>query len=508
MELKEKVNISSTDNGKLASLLFYLFEKQNWDLVETTPQCWEKFIKSLNLYIFMIKSLISPSKRDYTTGSIVGAIWALAIPMILEMMFMSLYQIADLFWVGKLGTDALAAVAIGGMIRWTIVSLSNGIAIGGLAIVARRIGDKRYEDANHTTTQAILLSLFTSLFFILVGFLTMKPLLHLLGAKGRVFFLGKSFLTIVFLGIGSIVSVFVINSLFRGAGDAHIALLIIAITSLSNVILEPFLALGWGPFPRLGVQGAALSTVITQSLGLLIQFFILTTGRSRIRLLTRGGHLIPDFILIKEMVAIGFPSAVQMFLRATSRMVLMGLVGLFGTPALAGYGVANRILLGLLIPCFGMGNAAATLVGQNLGAGKPKRAERSAWTIGGYNLLYISVSVLLLFIFAKRLIFLFDGDSSVVTYGAKALRIMGPSYIFTALGVVMARGLNGAGDTVPPMSINLLTLWLLQIPLAYLLSRTPLSSDGLWLGIALANVINGVLMTLWFSRGRWKFKEV
>jgi len=456
----------------------------------------------------MLRVLFTSATRNYTEGSINGAIWALAIPMILEMLFMSLYQVADLFWVGKLGTDALAAVAIGGMIRWTLVSLSNGIAIGGLAIVARRIGDKRYDDAHHATTQAILLSLFTSIFFIFIGFLIMRPLLHLLGAKGRVFDLGKSFLTIIFLGIGSIVTVFVINSLFRGAGDAKIAFLVIAITSTSNVILEPFLALGWGPFPKLGVQGAALSTVITQSLGLLIQLFVLIKGGARIRLLVTRKHLIPDLKLIEEMIIIGIPSAFQMFLRATSRMVVMGLVGLFGTPALAGYGVANRILLGLLIPCFGMGNAAATLVGQNLGAWKPKRAEKSVWTIGGYNLIYMAFFALLLFVYATPLISLFDHEADVLHYGSMALKIMGPSYLFTALGVVMARGLNGAGDTVPPMSINLFTLWLLQIPLAYLLSRTSLSSNGLWLGIALANTVNGILMTLWFKRGRWKLKEV
>lgn len=456
----------------------------------------------------MPKSPFTPTKRDYTEGSINGAIWALAIPMILEMLFMSLYQVADLFWVGRLGTDALAAVAIGGMVRWTLVSLSNGIAIGGLAIVARRIGDKRYPDANHATTQAIILSLVISFSFIFIGFLLMNPILHLLGAKGRVFNFGRSFLRVIFLGIGSIVTVFVINSLFRGAGDANIAFYVIAITSLSNVVLEPFLVLGWGPFPRLGVQGAALSTVITQSLGLLVQFFVLISGRARIRLILSAKHIIPDLELLKEIVLIGLPSAFQMFLRATSRMVLMGLVGLFGTPALAGYGIANRVLLALLIPCFGMGNAAATLVGQNLGAQKPKRAERSAWMIGEYNLLYISLFTVFIFIFTSHLVSLFDHDLDVIRYASMALKIMGPSYLFTALGVVMARGLNGAGDTVPPMSINLFSLWLLQIPLAYLLSKTSLLSNGLWLGIALANVANGALMTLWFSKGRWKLKEV
>ncbi|MFQ5343268.1 MAG: MATE family efflux transporter, partial [Anaerolineae bacterium] len=261
---------------------------------------------------------IPPARRrpDLTRIGINRAIWLLAVPMTLEMAVNSVYQIADLYWVGRLGSEALAAVSIAGMVRWAIVSLSNGLSIGGLAIVARRTGEHRPEAANHATAQATLFALFASVGMALLGLATMRPLLVLLGADQHVLPLGLAFLRVTYLGLWAVVMVPVINALFRGAGDANIAFGVLAFANLFNVVLEPFLVLGWGPFPRLGVTGAALSMIIAQGLGLALQLIILLSGRARIRLNLH--HLRPDPAIIRRIVDIGTPSTVQMFLRAAS----------------------------------------------------------------------------------------------------------------------------------------------------------------------------------------------
>ncbi|MFQ6059301.1 MAG: MATE family efflux transporter [Anaerolineae bacterium] len=445
-------------------------------------------------------------RPDLTRIGLHRAIWLLAVPMTLEMAVTSVYQIADLYWVGRLGSEALAAVSVAGMVRWAIVSLSNGLAIGGLAIVARRIGEHRPEAANHATTQAVVFTLVVSLGMALLGLATMRPLLRLLGAGPDVLPLGLTFLRVTYLGLWAIVMVPVINALFRGAGDATIAFGVLAFANLFNVVLEPFMVLGWGPFPRLGVTGAALSMVIAQGLGLGLQLLILLRGRARIRLNPRRLWLDPA--VIRRIVEIGTPSTVQMFLRAASRVAVVGLVGMFGTYALAGYGVASRVLLVALIPGFGLGNAAATLVGQNLGAHQPHRAAKSAWIIAGYNVALMSAFALFAFLMAPWLVGLFDPTPAVVAYGSAALRVIAASYLFSALGVVMGRGLDGAGNTVPAMAINALSLWGVQIPLAYLLARADLGAHGIWWGIAVANMANGLLMAFWFRRGGWKRRQV
>lgn len=447
-----------------------------------------------------------PGQRDYTKGGINSAIWALGVPMTLEMAMFSLYQVTDLYWVGKLGSAALAAVAIAMTVRWVVNSLSMGLGVGGLAIVARRIGARQQQAADHATAQTVVISLVFSLLISLLGWVTMKPMLRILGAGPDVLPLGLEFLRVTYLGMWAIVMVPIINSLFRGAGDANLALWALTFANVLNVIIEPFLVLGWGPVPRLGITGAALSTVLAQAAGLVLQLWILSSGRARIRI--HGRDLRPDLSIMKQVLTIGTPSTVQMMLRAGSRVTLLGLVGLFGTLALAGYGVANRILLIAFIPGFGMGNAAATLVGQNLGAQQPKRAAKSAWLIAGYNVVFMAGFAIFAYVLASPLIAFFDPTPAVVQYGAIGLRIVGVSYIFSAMGVVMARGLDGAGDTVPAMTINLLSLWAIQIPVAYVLAKGGLAANGIWVGIAVGNIANGLIMTYWFYRGRWKHKAV
>jgi len=458
-------------------------------------------------------------KRDLTTGSIHRNIWILSIPMILEMATQSIAQIADTYWVGKLGSAALATVTISMALRWVINSLANGLGIGGMAVVARRIGARDKARADQAAWQAVLLAALASLVLGAMGILVAEPALRILGADVEVLAIGVSFLRIVFGGLFTLILVCVINSLLRGAGESGLALWAMALSQGLSVLLEPLLIFGWGPFPALGVNGSAWAGVLGFGAGLMLQMAILMSGRARIAIplitLRRGsGHcnphdLQPDLALMWHIVKIALPSTIQMTLRSTSRLLILAIIGLYGTFATAAFGVANRILLIALIPGFGLGNAAATLVGQNLGAGQPHRAERSAWWVAAYNTGLLAAFAALFFTLARPLVAFFDPTPQVVDIGAACLRIVAPSLIFSAVGVVLARAFDGAGNTVPAMFVNLLTLWGMEVPLSYGLSQgTGLGITGVWIGRAIANLVNGLLFAFWFRLGRWKRKEV
>jgi len=445
--------------------------------------------------------------RDLTSGSLHWNIWYLAIPMILETSVLNVSQILDTLWVGKLGSAALAAVTISITIRWMVNSLANGLGIGGLAVVSRRIGARDRAAAEHAAWQTILLGLGVSFLLGILGLLLARPLLVLLGADGEVLPLGLSYLRITLGGLFTLILIFVINSILRGAGEARLAMIVLFVATAVTVALEPALIFGWGPLPPLGIAGSAWANVLGFGTGVALQMVILLRGRARISINLR--NLRPDFRLMARIVRIALPSTVQMTLRSSSRLAIVGLVGMYGTFATAGYGVANRMLLVALIPGFGLGNAAGTLVGQNLGAHKPKRAERNAWWVSAYAAGYMAVMGALLFTFAEPLVATFDSTPQVVTLGAECLRVVAPSLVASALGVVLARGFDGAGNTVPAMVVNLLTLWGLEVPLAYGFSRwLQWGVAGVWWGRAIANLANGLLFALWFRLGRWKRREV
>ena len=425
----------------------------------------------------------------------------------------------DTYWVGKLGSAALAAVTISMTLRWVINSMANGLGIGGMAVVARRIGAHDKAQADHAAWQAVLLAVFISIVLGVLGILVAEPTLRILGADAEVIALGAPFLRILFGGLFTLILIFVINSLLRGAGEARLALWVLALSQGLTIVLEPLLIFGWGPFPFLGVNGSAWAGVLGFGAGVLFQMVILLSGRARIAIPStvsgatsgRGNlrDLWPDLPLMWHIVKIALPSTAQMTLRSTSRLIVLAIVGLYGTFATAGFGVANRILLIALIPGFGLGNAAATLVGQNLGAGQPRRAERSAWWVTVYDACLLAIFAVVFFTLARPLVAFFDPTPEVVDLGAECLRIIAPSLIFSAVGVVLARGFDGAGNTMPAMFVNLLTLWGLEVPLAYGLSQwTGLGITGVWIGRALANTANGLLFALWFRLGRWKRKRV
>ncbi len=445
--------------------------------------------------------------RDLTIGNLHRSIWILAIPMILEMGVINISQILDTLWVGQLGSAALAAVTISTTIRWMINSLANGLGIGGMAMVARRIGERNRAAAAHAAWQTILLGIMVSVVLGGLGLLVARPLLVLLGANAEVLPMGMAYLNVTLSGLFTVVLIFVINSMLRGAGEARWAMMALFLSTVVTVVTEYVLIFGWGPFPALGVAGSAWGFVLGFGSGVALQMAVLLSGKANISINIR--NLKPDFPLMLQIIRIALPSTVQMTLRSSSRLIVVWLVGLYGTFATAGYGVANRILLIALIPGFGLGNAAGTLVGQNLGARKPERAEKSAWWVSAYSTIYMAVVSLILFIFARPLVTLFDPTPQVVEIGVECMRIVFPSLIPVIVGVVLARGFDGAGDTTPAMLVNLITLWGIEAPLAYGLAQwMGLGVTGIWWGRAIANLANGLLFAVWFRLGRWKKRKV
>jgi putative MATE family efflux protein len=445
--------------------------------------------------------------RDLTSGSLHRNIWYLALPMMMETGIMNVSQVLDTYWVGQLGSAALAAVTISITIRWVINSLANGLGIGGMAVVARRIGERDQVAAEHATWQTILLGLVVSLVLGGVGLALAEPVLVLLGADAEVLPLGLAFLRVSFGGMFTLILVFVINSMLRGAGEARLAMIVLFLSTAVTVCLEPMLIFGLGPIPRLGVAGSAWANVLGFGTGLTLQVAALLQGQRRIGINLH--NLRPDFPLMLRIIRIALPSTAQMTLRSSSRLVIVGLVGFYGTFATAGYGVANRMLLIALIPGFGLGNAAGTLVGQNLGARKPDRAERTAWWVSAYAAGYMATAAVVLFVFARPLVTIFDPTPEVVAYGTECLRVVAPALIPSAVGVVLARAFDGAGNTVPAMVINLLSLWGTEIPVAFGLSRwLGLGASGVFWGRAVANLANGLMFAFWFNLGRWRERQV
>jgi putative MATE family efflux protein len=429
--------------------------------------------------------------------------------MTLEMIVLNVAMALDTYWVGQLGEAAVAAVTVSMTIRWVMNSLANGLGIGGMATVARRIGEQNRAAAAHAATQTILLAAVVSVTLALVGNLLARPLLVLLGAEPDVLPLATAYLRVTMSGLFTMVLIFVINAMLRGAGEAQIALRALILSSVVTLALEPIMVLGWGPFPALGITGSAWAFVLGFGTGILYQFAVLLSGRAQIGIDMRA--LRPDFPLLARIVHIALPSTVQMVLRSSSRLALLALVSGYGTAALAAYGVTNRLLMFVVIPTFGLGNACSALVGQNLGAGKPERAEHTAWWVSGYATMYTIFIVVFIVALAPTLInfFVRDPTADVMDLGTEYLYIVAPSLIAMAVGIVLGRGFDGAGNTVPAMVVNLISLWCVEVGFAYVLSRwIGLGATGVWWGRSMAGFANGLLFAFWFRRGKWKEKEV
>lgn len=450
---------------------------------------------------------IRGSHQDYTTGSLNRAILLLAVPMVLEMVLESLFAVVDVFWVGRLGANAVATVGLTESLLSLIFAVGIGLSLSTTAMVSRRIGEKDPEGAAVAGVQAIVLGLVTSIAIGIPCFIYAPDLLRLMGASNEIVATGGGYARIALGGSGAILMLFLNNAIFRGAGDAAIAMRLLWVSNIINLVLDPCLIFGWGPFPRLGVTGAALATFTGRSIGVGYQFYRLLRGSERIRILTRQIRV--DFKVLWRLVRVSLTGILQFAIAHTSWIGLVRIVSIFGASALAGYTIAIRIVVFLILPSWGLSNAAATLVGQNLGAKKPERAEQAVWRTGFYNMLFLGSVGLFFIFFAEPIVRLFTQDPAVIPLAAKCLRIVSYGNIGYAYGMVMLQAFNGAGDTVTPTIVNFFGFWLLEIPLAYWLAiPMRMHSNGVFYAIVVAECAIAAASAVLFKRGKWKAQKI
>jgi putative MATE family efflux protein len=454
-----------------------------------------------------IRESIRGSHQDFTTGSLNRAILLLAIPMVLEMVLESLFAVVDVFWVGRLGADAVATVGLTESLLSLVMAIGLGLSLSTTAMVARRIGEKDPTGAAVAGVQAIVIGLSLSAIIGLPCLIYASHLLRLMGASPQIVAVGSGYARIALAGSGVIMMLFLNNAIFRGAGDAAIAMRLLWVSNIINLVLDPCLIFGWGPFPKLGVTGAAVATFTGRSIGVLYQFYRLLRGTERIRILRSQLHV--NLGVLWRLLRVSFTGILQFAIAHTSWIGLVRIVSIFGSAALAGYTIAIRILIFVLMPSWGLSNAAATLVGQNLGAKQPERAETSVWRTGFYNMLFLGGIGVFFIFFAEPVIRLFTNDPAVVPLAVSCLRILSYGNIGYAYGMVMLQAFNGAGDTVTPTIVNFFGFWLLEIPLAWFLAITlRLQSNGVFWSIVIAEAAIAVAGIVLFKQGRWKRQQI
>jgi putative MATE family efflux protein len=454
-----------------------------------------------------LKEAVRGSHQDFTEAPIGRAVVLLAVPMVLEMLMESVFAVADIFFVGRLGASAVATVGLTESLMVTVYALAIGLSIGAAATVARRIGEKDPERAALTAVQAIILGVAMALVIGAVGVLFGPQLLALMGADADVLSIGSTFPRVMVGGSGTVLLLFLINAVFRGAGDAAIAMRVLWFANIINITLGPCLIFGLGPFPEMGVTGAAVGTTIGRGCGVLYQLYHLMQPGGRLRVQRR--HLRLDGETMRSILRICGTATFQNFIGTASWMGIVRIISGFGSAAVAGNTIGIRIILFALLPSFGVSNAAATLVGQNLGAGKPDRAEAAAWRAGLYNTICLGAVSLVFLIFAPWLIGIFTSDPQVAAYGVGCLRIVAVGFAFSGYGMVLTQAFNGAGDTRTPTWINLACLWLFEIPLAWLLAvPAGFGPTGAFIAVSLAFFSLAAVSAWLFSKGRWKTQRV
>src|SRR5438128_3206077 len=454
-----------------------------------------------------IREAVRGSHQDFTTGSLNRAILLLAIPMVLEMVLESLFAVVDVFWVGRLGADAVATVGLTESLLSLVFAVGLGLSLSTTAMVARRIGEKDPEAAAGAGVQAIPLGLTVSALVGIPCLVFAPELLRLMGASRQIVQVGSGYARIALGGSGAILLLFLNNAIFRGAGDAAIAMRLLWVSNIINLVLDPCLIFGLGPFPKLGVTGAALATFTGRSIGVAYQFYRLLRGSERIRILREQIHL--NFSVLFRLLRVSLTGILQFAIAHTSWIGLVRIVSVFGSAALAGYTIAIRILIFVLMPSWGLSNAAATLVGQNLGAKQPERAETSVWRTGLYNMIFLGLVGVFFITFAERVIRLFTNDALVVPLAVTSLRIFSYGNIGYAYAMVMLQAFNGAGDTITPTIVNFFAFWMLEIPLAYFLAlHTRMQAHGVYWSVVVAEAAMAAVSIILFKRGYWKRQKI
>jgi len=450
---------------------------------------------------------ISGTEQDFTQGSLNRALLLLSIPMVLEMMMESLFAIFDTLFVGKLGTAALATIAYTEGMMTIFYAIGVGFSMATTALVARRIGEKDRKAAARVAAQAILVGVVFSVLMAIPGIFYPKELLTLMGADPETVAQGYLFTSYMMSFNIVIMLLFIINAVFRSSGDAAISMKVLFVANIMNIILDPCLIFGLGPFPELGIKGAAIATIIGRGTAVAYQFYILFRGNGRIHVELKDFRVKLKTIL--KLIKISYGGIGQYLIATSSWLILVRILSEFGDDVVAGYQIAIRIVVFSILPSWGLSNAAATMVGQNLGAKDPQRAEKSVWRTAYLNMGIMLIVALVLLYDSRFYISLFVDDEVVIGYGGQALQIISLGYLCYAFGMTMPQAFNGAGDTTTPTWINFISFWLVQIPLAYMLSLLfGFEETGVFSAIVIGETVLALLGIIVFKRGKWKLKEV
>lgn len=462
---------------------------------------------SFKKYIQYFWIAISGKETEFTTGSIRKAIFMLSIPMILEMLMESIFALVDIAYVSKVSVNAVATIGLTESVITLVYALAIGLSMAATAVVARRIGEKDIDGARVAAVQAISLGIVISIVIGILGVLFAKDILALMGAEPDLVAEGYGYTQFLIGGNITVVLLFLINAIFRGAGNASIAMWALVLSNGLNIILDPMFIFGFGPIPEMDVKGAAVATNIGRGTAVLFQLGILFFGWGKIKLMAKD--LVLNFKVMLNLIKVSLGGIAQFLIGTSSWIFLMRIMSEFGSEVLAGYTIAIRVMMFTLMPSWGMSNAAATLVGQNLGAKQPDRAERSVWKTGKYNAYFMGTVSLVYLIFANTIISWFNTTPEVVKSGALCLQVLALGYVFYAYGMVMTQAFNGAGDTGTPTKINLIAFWVFQLPLAYISALVlGWGATGVFVAITAAEVLIAVLAMVWFKKGNWKKVQV
>jgi len=454
-----------------------------------------------------LRDAIKGTEMDYTQGSMGRAILLLSIPMILEMAMESVFAVVDVYFVSSLGASAVATVGLTESVMTLMYAIAMGLSMGSTALVARRIGEKNRSGAADAAVQSILVGFAASIPFAFAGIFFSRDLLGLMGADSWVLEHGYRYMAWMLGGNAVIMLIFVINAIFRGAGDAAMAMRVLWLANGINLVLDPALIFGLGPFPELGIEGAAVATTIGRGTAVLVQLWVLLRGAKHIRVLI--SQIRVDLEVMWKLIRTSLGGIGQMMIATSSWIGLVRIMSEFGSEALAGYTIAVRIFIFTLLPSWGLSNAAATLVGQNLGAKQPERAERSVWITGFANMIFLAIVSVIYIIFNEDLVRIFTSEPAVVAAGAECLRTVSYGYVIFAWGMVMPQAFNGAGDTMTPTKINFFSFWLLEIPLAYLLAmHLGANESGVYWSIVVGESVAGLLGIWLFRKGKWKEMQI
>ena len=465
-------------------------------------------IISLKKWLAYFLEAIKGEEREYTTGSISKAIFMLSVPVIIEMIGEALFAVIDIAFVSRVSVNAIATVGLTESVMFIIYSIAIGLSMAASAVVARRVGEKNLKDAAKTAQQAMIIALFVGTVLGIVGYIYSADILRFMGGSDELINEGNGYAKVIYMGNLIIMLLFLINGIFRGAGNTALAMKSLLIANGINLILDPIFIFGIGSFEGWGVTGAAIATTLGRGIGVLFQLYILFTGKSMLKMLRK--NFVPCFNTIKQLLKISIGGIGQFFVESASWIVLIKLVALFGSSAVAGYTIGVRIIMFTLLPSWGLAQAAAALVGQNLGAKLSERAEKSVWRTAWFNMyLLLSLSIVF-FIIAEPLISLFfTKNTDVIQYAANTLKISCLGYVFFAFGMVISQAFNGAGDTKTPTIINIICFWIVQIPLAYIaVYYFEFGLIGVLFSISFTHTIHALLSIILFKRGKWKLTVV